>query len=159
MLIYAREMGDSEVADAIVRKVQRDFECIDTNGTISYKNASNRESSHFIQGLLMRGGDVRSMVHDGPPPGTFRGPLLDEASYPDVLVAKAFSDGNDLSLVLYPGSKETRQKIGFSRLQPGRSYAVTGVTGVTSLVADNNGRASLEVELNGRTSIHLAPQQ
>lgn len=159
MLIYAREMGDDEVANGILRKVQREFEAIDTDGTVSYRNASNRESGHFIQGLLMRSCDVRSMAHDGPPAATLRGPLLDEASYPEVLVAKAFSDGNDLSLVLYPGSKETRQKLGLSRLQPGRSYAVTGVAGVTSLVADNNGRASLEAELNGRTSIHLTPQQ
>jgi hypothetical protein len=158
MLVYAREMGDEEVANALVRKLTCNFDRTEVQGTVSYKNASNRESGHIIQGMLMRSGDLRSMVHDGPPVGAMHGPLLDEASYPEVLVAKAFSDGNDLSLVLYPGTAQTRQRIGFSRLLPGRGYAVSGVAGVTSLTADGNGRASLDAELNGRTAIRLAPQ-
>ena len=158
MLIYAREMGDEEVAGAIVRKLARNFERIEDGGIVSYKNVSTRESSSIIQGLLMRGGDVSSMVHDGPPAGAMRGPLLSEAEYPQVLVAKAFSNGEDLNLVLYAGlPKKPQQTIGLSRLQAGRRYTVRGVPGTDAVTADASGNASLAVELKGRTEIVLSP--
>lgn len=156
MLVYAREQGDEEVAQAIIRKFNRDFGRTEAEGTVSY-NVSNRESGIYVMGVLMRSGDVRRMVHQGPPGETFAGPLLREASYPDVLVAKAYSNGSDLSLVLYPGTTRQGQQLRFSRLQPQTRYTVSGVPGTATLDADENGCASLTVELCDRMAIHLAP--
>jgi Linalool dehydratase/isomerase len=158
MLIYAREMGDDEVANALVRKLAKDFNRIEDNGVVAYKNVSTRESGSIVLGVLMRGGDLSSMVHRGPPAGAMRGPLLSEVTYPGVLVAKAFSNGDDLNLVLYPGARETRQTLGLSRLNPGGTYAVTGVPGMTTATADSNGKATIAVELTRRTEIGLKIQ-
>jgi hypothetical protein len=48
------------------------------------------------------------------------GSILTDAKYADVLVAHAFSNGDDLELVLYPGP----QDIHVERLRPGSKYAM-----------------------------------
>jgi hypothetical protein len=72
------------------------------------------------------------------------------------LVAKAFSRGDDLELVLYPGAGEGAQKIGIERLKPGASYAIKGSNEGT-FQADGNGKAALTVNLRGRTPVHIVP--
>jgi len=158
-LVLAREQGDEEVANAILRKLDRDFERSDVGGTVSYGKASNVNNATIVMGRLMRTGDVRSMVLEGPPAAAMRGPLLSGAVYPDVLVAKAFSGGEDLTLVLYPGRGASRQRLRIERLQPRRQYAVTGVRDVPSISADDAGNAQLEVDLSSRLEIHLVPER
>jgi hypothetical protein len=85
-----------------------------------------------------------------------RGPILTDAKYPDVLVARAFSNGDDLDLVLYPGANPGRQDIRVERLRPGSKYAMRNGSD-HAFAADNSGAASLTVELNGRTPIHIVP--
>lgn len=83
-------------------------------------------------------------------------PRLAQARYPEVPVAKAVSDGDDLELVLFPGRGAGRRALAFDRLRPGRHYRVEGGTGA-SLVADESGCASCDVELAGRTALRLLP--
>jgi hypothetical protein len=97
------------------------------------------------------------MILDGPPSSALSGPVLTGATYPDVLVAKAFSDGADLNLVLYPGGPPSRQRLRVERLHPGRAYAVVSGEERGSVVADADGRASIDVWLGeGRTEVRLA---
>jgi hypothetical protein len=92
----------------------------------------------------------------GPPASALSGPILEDATYPDVLVAKAFSHGDDLELVLYPGNGDGVQNLGLERLRPNATYTVTG--GVEGqLVAGSDGRARLNVRLSGRTAVYLVP--
>jgi hypothetical protein len=104
----------------------------------------------------MRTGDFRKSFVVGPPQSVFDGPILAEARYPDVLVAKAFSRGDDLELVLYPGAGTGSQKIGIERLKPGAGYELRGAA-AAAFRADEHGRASLEVDLRGRTPVHIVP--
>jgi hypothetical protein len=106
-------------------------------------------------GHLIRRDDWRNAVLRGPPEGVFRGPVLDRASYPDVLVARAWSDGEDLSLVLYAGGPSAEQVLGIDRLAPGRTYRLEP-TGAT-FVADRSGRADVPVSLHDRTELRLVP--
>jgi Linalool dehydratase/isomerase len=153
-LVLAQEQGDERVATAILRKLDRDFERVESNGTVSYAKCSNYTMAYILMGRILRTGDVRSMVLKGPPAGAMRGPLLAEARYPDVLVAKAFSDGTNLSLVLYPGGGSSSQTLGLERLQPGRTYRVEcGAS--QSLRADESGRAQFSLVLKGRTPVEI----
>jgi hypothetical protein len=82
--------------------------------------------------------------------------VLVGVAYPEVLVARAFSHGDDLELVLYPSSRLARPTLTVKRLQPHRRYEVTGAQ-TSTIVADETGRAELDVDLRGRTAITLRP--
>jgi Linalool dehydratase/isomerase len=161
-LVLAREQGDDEVADAILRKLDREFERVQTNGTVSYAKTSNYAMAYLVMGRIMRTADVRHMVLKGPPDGALRGPLLAQAPYPDVLVAKAYSDGTNLSLVLHPGNGASRQTLGLERLRPGGKYRVEveesperDSVSSQNLTADDKGHAQFPIDLKGRTRIEI----
>ena len=106
----------------------------------------------------MRTGDFRKSFVGGPPQSVFQGPVLADARYPDVLVAKAFSHGDDLELVLYPGAAGGTQKIGIERLKSGVTYELRSGN-ATPFRADDQGRATLEIDLRGRTVVEIVPAQ
>jgi pyrrolidone-carboxylate peptidase len=57
---------------------------------------------------------------------------------------------------LYPGKSPGRQSLKIERLQINRRYAVTGAA-TDTVVADSNGIASIDVDLNGRTPVSIKP--
>ncbi|MET0988274.1 MAG: hypothetical protein ABW034_22975 [Steroidobacteraceae bacterium] len=158
-LVLAREQGDDQVAEAILRKFERDFGRLERDGSISYTQVSTYNMGHMIFGRIGRTGDIRAMVLDGPPPAAMKGPLLAEVRYPDVLVAKAFSSGADLQLVLYPGAAASRQRLQIERLEAGREYRMESGTDSKTFRADANGKAAIEIDLAGRTEVHIQPLQ
>ena len=85
------------------------------------------------------------------------GPILDKCSYPEVLVARAVSDGYDLRLVLYPGAGPGRRSITIADLLPEQTYDVRGAT-VDEIVPGPDGRAVLDVDLAGRVEVTVAPR-
>src|SRR5690606_37726555 len=112
LLCAAAEHGDREVAEAALRGLDRHHGRTTEGGVLNY-DVSTFAGALSLMGRLMQRHDWRNLVHSGPPRETFLGPLLSDAAYPHVQVAQAWSDGQDLSLVLYPGSSETRQALGF----------------------------------------------
>jgi D-lyxose ketol-isomerase len=76
-------------------------------------------------------------------------------SYPDVLVAKAFSDGERLELVLSAGGADGRQTLRLERLHPGQSYTLA--PGGQMFTADAQGGAAIEVLIEGRTEVTISP--
>lgn len=155
-LVAGAEHGDREVAEAALRGLDRHHNRTVLDGVLLYPNLSTFCGALVVMGRMMQRHDWRNLVHRGPPPETFRGPLLADVAYPDVQVARAWSNGEDLSLVMYPGSSVARQTIGFERLRPGATYQLRG-QGETPLTADGAGRASATVDLAGRTEFHLVP--
>ncbi len=152
----AREFGDDELAEAALRSMDQDCGRVDDNGTVSYREASCLANVWAVEAKLMRTGDFRNSFVKGPPASAFSGPQLASASYPEVMVAKATSTGHDLDLVLYPGRGNGRQRLGLARLAPGSSYRVAGRADL-DFRADDQGVASLDVELNGRTALNITP--
>jgi hypothetical protein len=76
--------------------------------------------------------------------------------YPQVLVSRAVTDGQALDAVLRSTNGGGRVAVELSQLRPGSEYTVTG--GVDSTVkADDQGRASVQVDLNGRSELRVAP--
>ncbi|MGE0487447.1 MAG: hypothetical protein AB7Q81_25070 [Gammaproteobacteria bacterium] len=154
--ICGREFGDHELAEAAIRSMDQDCGRVEEDGAIYYKTASGLANAWAIEAKLLGTGGFRNTFVKGPPAETRTGPLLAAASYPDVLVAKAYSHGEDLELVLYPGRAAGVQTLGFERLRPGRRYRVEGGEGAV-VEADDQGRARLDVRLEGRTALTLLP--
>ena len=98
---------------------------------------------------------VRDMVNKGLPEAWRTGPLLAQATYPEVIVTRAVSDGSALALVLRAGGQPCRTTLGFSRLTPGRQYRV--VQSGQTLTAGPDGTASLDFDLAARSEIDLVP--
>jgi hypothetical protein len=61
-------------------------------GVRRYANGSNLANAAAAMGHIARTGDFRRSFAEGPPACTAEGPVLAEAVYPDVLVAKAYSE-------------------------------------------------------------------
>ncbi|MDJ0851758.1 MAG: hypothetical protein QNK04_25555 [Myxococcota bacterium] len=154
VLTAAREFGDEDVAEAALRSLEADCELASDGGVQRYARASNLSNAQALQGRLMRQGDFRGISVEGPPDSAHSGPILAEARYPDVLVAKAFGSDDGLDLVLYPGAAPGRQAIRLEQLRPGGRYGLEGAE-ARPFRADPTGSAALEVELRGRTALRL----
>jgi hypothetical protein len=85
-----------------------------------------------------------------------QGPRLIEVPHPDVLVAKAVSDGQALDIVLQPGGAGVRAQLSFDRLAPHKRYVVHGAIS-PEVDADSAGRATVTVDVAARTAIDLRP--
>jgi hypothetical protein len=156
VIICAREFGDDELADAALRSMEQDCGRTLENGVLSYRKGSCLANVWAVEARLMRTGDFRNTFVKGPPKTALGGPILTGVRYPDVLVAKAFSRGQDLELVVYNGGAAGPQDLKIERLRPLASYTVTGA-GVSTITADATGSASLAVRLDGRTAVRIDP--
>jgi hypothetical protein len=152
----AREFGDYEIADAAQRALDQDCGRTTDGGVLRYSKMSNLSNITAARARIHRRDDYRNTIMQGPPASALRGPIVAGAKYPDVLVARAFSDGDDLELVLYPGAADGVQDIRVERLRPGARYQMRNGT-EHSFTADQGGAASLSVELHGRTPVHIVP--
>lgn len=153
-LIAAREFGDDEIAEAAQLSLDEDCGLETKDGIRRYLKASNLINAQAALGAIMRTGDFRRSVIEGPPQASRTGPILASANYPDVLVAHASSDGTNLKLVLYPGKGNGPQTLTFARLKPHARYRVDE-TG-DKLVAEPDGTVSIAVHLRSRTPLRIA---
>ncbi len=105
-----------------------------------------------------RPGSLRDLVAFGAPEAWAGGPRLAEVAYPDVLVARAVTDGTALDLVLRPGAGPVRTTIEVDRLAPGHAYVVDGVAAnARAITADSSGRALIPIELDDRLALRVRP--
>lgn len=152
----AREIGDEETALAAEATIaERPVE--ERYGAERVAGASGLANSYLNLGRFGRRSGLRDLVAYGPPREWREGPVLDEAAYPDVLVARAVSDGTGLDLVLVPGAGPVRTRVGLAQLRPLASYDVRGARQET-VTADQEGRAWLEVDLGARTEVRVSPR-
>lgn len=153
----AREHGDDETADALLARLDETQPLLVEDGVGHYAGRSMGAHSTLYLARAGRANGLHDVVRVGIPEPWRTGPVLDEATYPDVLVARAVSDGADLSLTLDPGRPAgLRTTIGAARLRPGARYAVTGAV-ETEVVAGADGTARFTVDLPGRTRVRLVP--
>ncbi len=152
----AREFGDEETAAAARESLDQECGRIMTGGVLRYANGSNLANVMAVRARIHRRDDFRNAVIKGPSEEALRGPVLADARYPDVLVARARSSGDDLDLVLYPGTDQVSQSLRIERLNPGRRYLVRNGR-EENVTADNAGAVSILVDLHGRTRIQILP--
>ncbi len=152
----AREFGDNAIAEAAQHSLDLDCGRSQDGGILRYERMSNLSNETAIVGRIRRRGDFRAAVIEGPPASVFKGPLLAEASYPEVLVARAFSSGEDLDLVLFNGGQAGPRTIGLGRLRPNAAYQTQGAQNA-SFTAGPDGTATLSINLDGRTPLRITP--
>lgn len=151
----AREFGDDELAEAARHTLRLHGGESGEGGVLSFAAGSNMANAYGMQGIFARRDDMRAAWLEGPAPACRKGPLLQSDAYPDLLVASAHSDGDDLRLVLYPASADGPVRLDFSRLRPGARYVIAGAQ--MDVVAGADGTASVHVPLRGRTELRLHP--
>jgi hypothetical protein len=154
----AQEFGDTELAATVRDTLDELCSPAREDGALFYKNASNTSNLTIAQGRISSKDDWRNTIVNGPPESVFRGPILCDCKYPDVLVAHAFSDGDDLSLVLYPGAAPGPQTLGLERLRPHGAYLIKGGT-EQPFRADGAGRTQVTAHIEGRTALQIVPVQ
>lgn len=152
----AREIGDEETALAAEATLVEREQLAHEHGAERVANASGLANSYLNLGRFGRRSGLRDLVAFGPPAAWRDGPVLEQAAYPDVLVAKAVSDGAALDLVLAPGEAPVRTRLTLAQLRPGASYDVRGAR-EPSVVADGEGRAVVDVDLGGRIEVRVTP--
>lgn len=156
MLQTASEMGDAPVVAEAMRLLDEECGAKRENGALRYE-CSSTIGIGLARARVLRKDDWRNVINNGPADCTRPGPILTEAPYPQVLVAKAFSHGEDLELVLYPGEAAGPQRIKLERLKPQGNYRLTTPTGETTFDADNQGFYELDANIEGRTPLTIRP--
>jgi hypothetical protein len=148
----AREFGDVEAAAAAKLALDTLCEPVTEDGVFRYRKMSNSVNACVTLDRQLHQGFWRETVLRPTADTALTGPLLEDALYPEVLVARATSGGDDLHLVLYPGRESGEQVLRLSQLKPNHTYQVTGATEV-QVASDAAGNADFTVDLRGRTEV------
>jgi hypothetical protein len=156
LLWTAAEMGDSALYDAQKASIDRDFPPTIQDGALWYPGGSALANFGLAMARFSPPGAYRGLVNNGPGQAVLTGPYLEDANYPEVLVARATTDGDDLRLVLRPGTAPGRQRLGINRLVAGRRYDLKGAI-QPDVTASADGSARFDVDLAGRTEVVLTP--
>lgn len=155
-IMAAREVGDEAYALAAQRTLDEREEIEEANGARRYVQSSPLTNLYSVLGRFGRHNGLRDLIAHDTPTAWSTGPRLAEAAYPDVLVARAVTDGTALDLVLRPGDGPVRTTLSVDRLRPGTAYRVDG-TCQTLITADAQGRALVEVDLGDRREVRIRP--
>ncbi len=156
----AGEMGDREVLELLRQRVRDEYPGSLEDGVRLHPGTSNFAFASLL-GLFAQGPGVRRSLHvRGTPAETLRGPMLMNAPYPDVLVLRAVNDGGVLAGTLRPGRDAAAggsYTLELGQLRPGGSYRCEGLRD-SSVTADAQGRATVQVQLAGRQDFRVIPQ-
>ena len=153
----AAEFGDDKIRVDALEELDNEYFPVEVteSGAMRNKGLSATSQVVALMARLMRHQDLANATLHGPEPTAMQGPLLADAPFPEVLVAKAYShDAKTLELVLYNGKAAGAFKLGFERLSPGGKYSLSNGQTMT---ADKKGCASLEVKIKDRTALILCP--
>jgi len=156
VMAAATEMGDAGARDALAAALEAGHPPVLEAGVLHHPGMS---VTGHIAAFCSRAGRTNAMldlVAHGLPEAWRNGPLLERAAYPDVLVARAVSDGTALEAVVRPGARPGRQTLGLTQLRPTTRYVCEG-TVEAAVVSDPQGFATLTLELDGRREIRVRP--
>ena len=152
----AKEVGDTEVSDLILNKLDTIHPSQVVEGIEHYQGASVSAHAVIFCARNMRPNGLHDLINVGVPKPWREGPVLDKAEYPNVLVTKAVSDGQALDLKLMPGAKPQVNTLGLAQLKPNSMYRVSGAI-ERHIKADQQGRAELDVVLDKSKQVVIAP--
>jgi hypothetical protein len=155
LAMTAAEFGDQEMITALRETEQRYMARSKTPSGVSsapefkFKDVNSLTVAYMAFSRLCKQGYWEDVILRGMPETSAAGPLLCKCSFPDVMVAAAHSNGNDLKLVLC-GTGE--QELGLERLKPNMRYTLNGAN---EFSADEKGCAEITVQIDGRTEFNI----
>ena len=156
VMAAAKEHGDDELAAALEMSLDKRYKVVRKYGARAYTGISSWGNAGHVMARFTTKNSMADLMAGKVPKPWKTGPILAQAGYPDVLVARAVTDGRGLNLVLRPGNGGRRTVLGVQRLAPRRDYVVTGGVDDT-LTADDDGCAVLSVDLDDRLEVMLRP--
>ncbi len=151
----AAEMGDIDTAKTLLDELEQ--ACPATVEAGVAHRAGVSVLAHAAEVMARLGGTnvLRSIV-EAPRPASRAGPHVKDARYPDVLVAAAHTQGEELRAVLHPGTLPGYHPVAVAGLRPSAGYVLdTGSAHLFS--ADASGEATLQIPLYGRTELRIHP--
>lgn len=151
--MIATEYGDTEIVNGLRRAEEMYLERSKDPNVLKFKNIPVVVTAFLAFARFARKGDWSDIILRGSDSTAHTGPILTDCKFPDVLVAKAMSSGDDLDLVLYNGGDSGEQSIKIERLTPNTGYLVESSR--YKFVSDASGTATIAVFLNGRTPVHV----
>ncbi|MDR3210023.1 MAG: hypothetical protein LBT36_05320 [Oscillospiraceae bacterium] len=151
--LNAAEYGDTEMYDALLRAEEQELSRSKDPRSFQFKDVNSLTACYLAFGRLLKKGYWEDVILRGMPETSKTGPLLADCAFPDVIPAKAASNGDDLDLVLYNGGEPGDQELKLSRLTPNTKYTVNGGMAFDS---DAAGAAAITVNLDGRTPVYIA---
>jgi hypothetical protein len=152
----AAEFGDEKIKNECLAQLDNEYFPVEatTTGSLKNKGLSTVGQGTALRARLIGYQDWTNMMTVGPAKSAFAGPILADAKFPDVLVAKAFShDGVGLEMVLYNGKKSGTFTLGLERLKPGQKYEVAATRQV--FIAESSGKAELAIAIKDRTVVEI----
>ena len=152
--ITALEYGDMELVNALRETEKMYLSKSKEPGSFKFKDVNPLTTAYYAFSRISKKGYWSDVILRGMPETAFSGPILSDCSYPDVIPAKAASNGDDLDLVLYNGAEPGEQRIRIERLRPNTRYSING-SGET-FVSGADGCTDLNVYLSGRTEVKIA---
>lgn len=156
LTMVAREYGDDPFYEAIRQSADAVLDPVTRNGVRTYDKLSTLAAAQMFTGRFSRKDGFFDLVNRGNLPEWNTGPILDEAPYPQVLVARAVTDGAALHLVLRRGDPAVRRvRLSLKRLVAGRRYVVDHLH--TDFTANPDGRADIEIDLPDRVELTIRP--
>ena len=156
VMASAKEHGDDELANALEISLDKRYQTVRRNGSRAYTGISSWGNAGHV---LARFNTRNSMAHllAGQIPRHWKtGPILAQAGYPAVLVARAVTDGRALDLVLRPGDQGGRTLLALERLAPRQDYVLSGAV-EQAVTADDRGHALVNVDLDDRREVFVRP--
>ena len=156
VMASAKEHGDNEMADALEMSLDKRYKTVRKDGARAYTGISSWGNAGHVLARFTTENSMADLLAGKVPAQWKSGPVLAQAAYPDVLVARAVTDGRALDLVLRPGNDGGRTTLGVQRLAPLHDYVVIGGL-EESVTADDEGRALVTVDLDDRLEVVLRP--
>jgi hypothetical protein len=150
----AREMGDVEVAEAALARIEA-VEQRHSDGSV-YEGRSTLFNATLALDRLLPVDGWRTMITKPVGEAVRRGPVLSSVPYPQLLVTSAQSDGDSLSAVLVPGLEAGRHTVTIERLRPGR-HSVRAGRERSTVEVGTDGRLNLPIEVHDRTELAISP--
>jgi len=148
--LCAAEYGDTELVEGLKKAEERELSRSLEPHSFRFKDVMSLTTCYLAIARFIKKHFWADTILRGMPETSKTGPLLTECAFPNVLVAKAGSDGENLDLVLYNGADAGDETIKIERLIPNAAYTVNGGGKFT---ADGDGAATLTVHLDGRTPV------
>ena len=129
---------------------------IDERGWLVVEEASLSSHIALSRALTGRKAGWLDMIEKGMPQEWLDGPQLESVPYPQVLVSRAVTTARRSTPCCARPTEAAGSRWSCRSSSPAASYTVTGGVEPT-LTADDQGGASVQVELNGRSELRVAP--